>query len=378
MATSAEPTLLSGTVLRYYTDKTGYVTAADIQTADGVKMVHFPANRASYLYDNAPVGGAINVWVAPSASDANYWNVVGYGADRPTVWWNTVAVSDVDWLQAEPYINAGAQETFVSGDLKGVVTGNNSEILALVIKNDNGWSLVRVPPQMRQIAPGHNGTERITPLMRNATVEVVGVPEAPRVGGLSNLNSTIAADTIRINGDTVGAIGLPAIKLRNSDSLFGFDIGGSINNDMSQEEVRAFNRGYHRYRPITTTVTTTTESTTMPSSNTTMDNSMASNTTTTTTTTSQTATGQVMIVAADGTQLPVVEKDHKLWVKSADGTLTRLKKERGKYVVPSSMTGARMMMVMSDGRQMNMNTVNGRLVVVLADGTTAPVTLHTP
>jgi hypothetical protein len=359
--TKTEPVLLTGTVLRYYTDKTGYVTAADIQTADGVKMVHFPANRAAYLYANAPVGGAVNVWVAPSAADAKTWNVVGYGADRPEVWWNTSLPSDVAWLQAEPYFDAGVRETSIGGNLKGVVTGNNSEILALVVKNDKGWVLVRVSPQLRQVAPGHDATRRVTPLMRNALVYVVGMPEAPRVGGLSNYATTIAAETIRINGDTVGAIGLPAIQERNSDTFLGFNIGGSINNDMSLEEMRANNLGYHRYQPVTTT---TSQGATTPSS------SAAA--------TNRTAVGRVMIVLPNGAQLPVVERDRKLWIISADGSLTRLKEEKGKYIVPASMKGACMMMVMSDGRQMNMDTVKGQLVVVLPDGTMAPVTLHTP
>ena len=37
----AQETQVSGTVLRYYTDAAGYVTAMDVQTANGVQMVTF-------------------------------------------------------------------------------------------------------------------------------------------------------------------------------------------------------------------------------------------------------------------------------------------------------------------------------------------------
>jgi hypothetical protein len=359
--TTAEPTLVSGTVVRYYVDPTGYVTAADIQTAEGVRMVHFPANRASYIYTNAPVGGTVNLWVAPSANDATYYSVVGWGQDRPGYWWGTVQTTALDWLKAEPYINAGAQQVEVDGTLKGAVTDDNGEILALVIDTGTSMNLVRVPPEMRQIAPDHTGDERVTPLFRNAAVEVVGVPEAPRVGGLVGYSQTIAANSIRINGDTVGAIGLPARKVGNAGSLFDWNFGGV--DEMSADEVRAYNMGYRTYVPITTTISSA---------------PMGSMTTTTTTTTTSSATGQVKIVAADGTQYPVVQRDGNLWAQAADGTLTRIQKRNGKYVVPASMTGARMVMVMADGSQLNMDTVNGQLMVVMADGSMAPVTLHTP
>jgi hypothetical protein len=260
---------------------------------------------------------------------------------------------------------AGAQEIKTSGALKGVVTDDNGEILALVIDSGSGFNLVRVPPELRQIAPDHIGDSRITPLFRNADVQVVGVPEATRAGGLLGYTRTIAADTIRINGDTVGSIGLPARKVGNAGSLFDWNFGGV--NEMNADELRAYNMGYRTYVPVTTVIT---PDTTAAPATTSM--------TTTTTTTTSSATGQVKIVAADGTSYPVVEKDGKLWAKAADGTLTRIQKQNGKYVVPASMAGARMVMVMADGSQMNMDTVNGQLMVIMADGSMAPVTLHTP
>lgn len=357
-----EPVLINGTVVRYYVDATGYVTAADVQTTEGVRMVRFPANRASYLYTNAPIGGTTYLWVTPNASNQNEWHVVGYGQPRPAYWWNPVTTTGLGWLKAEPYIMAGAREIKTSGRLRGVVTDDNGEILALVVNTDSGHNLVRVPPELRQIAPDHTGDRRVTPLFRNAVVEVVGTPEATRVGGLMGYSHTIAANSIRIDGDTVGAIGLPARKIDDSGSLFDWNFGG--NDNMSADELRAYDMGYRTYVPITTTVHT---GAVVPAS-----------TMTTTTTTTQLATGRVMIVTADGSMMPVVQRDGNYWVQAADGTLTRLRRENGRYVVPANMTGARMMMVMSDGRRMEMDTVNGQLVVIMPDGTRSPVTLHTP
>jgi hypothetical protein len=361
-----EPTAVSGTVAHYYVDRTGYVTAMDVQTANGLEMVHFPANRASAIYGMYPTGGKVDVWVLPSTNmGEHHWDAVGAGTDRPAVWWNVVKTTDVDWLSAEPYIDAGAKETSVSGNLKGIMTNQNGEILALALESSTGKVLVRVPPEVRQIAPDHRGDERITPLYKNAFVEVVGTPESARRGGLMAYNKYIAANSIRVDGDTVGAIGLPAMSKHRSDTILGWNVGGSINDNMVDK--KQGRTGYMEYMPI---------------SNEGMTSAPAGTSTTTTTTTTSTstemATGRVMVVGADGSMMSVVKKGSKMYVTAADGTLTELKKQNGKYVVPATMAGARMMMVMADGSKMDMDTVNGQLMVKMADGSMAPVTLHTP
>src|SRR5687767_1939249 len=53
---ATEPTMVSGTVVRYYTDRSGYVTAADVQTANGIQMVHFSPGMGRRLYTTS--GGA--------------------------------------------------------------------------------------------------------------------------------------------------------------------------------------------------------------------------------------------------------------------------------------------------------------------------------
>jgi len=371
---TSEPTLVSGTVVRYYVDRTGYVTAMDVQTANGIQMVTFPANRATTIYNLHPVGGNIDAWVVPGAAGTGQWTAVGTGADRPQVWWHTFAVSDIDWLEAEPYFEAGATETFVSGDLEGVVVNDSGDVLALVLDTGNGRAMVRVPPQVRHVAPGHEGDERVAALFRGAEVTAVGTLEAPRRGGLlGTYNQVFAANTLTVNGRSVGAIGIPRIRLASQNTLLDWNVGGP--DVITEEERRAATMGYRTYIPLTTGpvgVGTTTDM------GTTGTGTTGAGMAPTSTTTTETQTGRVMVVAADGSMLPVVRKDGGLHIQAADGTLTEINRRDGKYVVPESMTGARMMMVMSDDRQMEMDTVDGNLMVIMPDGSMAPVTLHTP
>jgi len=371
---TSEPTLISGTVVRYYVDRTGYVTAMDVQTANGIQMVTFPANRATTIYNLHPVGGNIDAWVVPGAAGTGQWTAVGTGADRPQVWWHTFAVSDIDWLEAEPYFEAGATETFVSGDLEGVVVNDSGDVLALVLDTGNGRAMVRVPPQVRHVAPGHEGDERVAALFRGAEVTAVGTLEAPRRGGLlGTYNQVFAANTLTVNGRSVGAIGIPRIRLASQNTLLDWNVGGP--DVITEEERRAATMGYRTYIPLTTGpvgVGTTTDM------GTTGTGTTGAGMAPTSTTTTETQTGRVMVVAADGSMLPVVRKDGGLHIQAADGTLTEINRRDGKYVVPESMTGARMMMVMSDDRQMEMDTVDGNLMVIMPDGSMAPVTLHTP
>jgi hypothetical protein len=334
----------------------------DVQTANGVQFVTFPANRAGAIYGMYPTGGNIDVWVTPGMT-ANQWYAVGSGTARPVTWWRTFSVNDIDWLRAEPYFEAGAQQTSVSGSLKGVVADQTGDILALVLRNDSGTTLVRVPPQVRQHAPNYVGDDRIAYLMKGALVEAVGTPEAPRYGGIMGLyDNRLAANSLRVNGKVVGAIGIGAVKVTEDESLLNWNIGKGLNDKSTEDERRAAAMGYRVYVPLTTTSMVAPAGTVMTSS----------------TTTTETATGRVMIVAADNTMYPVVRREGRLWAQAADGTLTEIKKSGGKYVVPTTWTGARMVMVMPNGSQMNMDTVNGQLMVLMADGSMAPVTLHTP
>src|SRR4028118_1026068 len=77
----SQPTLVTGTVLRYYVDRAGYVTAMDVQTAEGVQFVRFSPGMGTRLYNTYPVGGTASVYVM--GSPTSRWDVVSVGATAP-------------------------------------------------------------------------------------------------------------------------------------------------------------------------------------------------------------------------------------------------------------------------------------------------------
>lgn len=358
-ASSVEPTMVTGTIDNYYVDRSGFVTAMGVKTANGTEYVRFSPSKAETLYQQYPVGSTVNVWVTPGTmGNARYWDARGLGTNKPAVWMPVNTTSDYDWLNAEAYVlPAGTNTSWngtVDGNLKGVVMDKNDDVVGLVVNTDNGTALVRVPPELRQNARGYIGTNRVAPLFQGARIRVTGTPEAPRLGVLSVYPWRVAANTISVNGKSAGAIGIQMLPAAQRDALIDFSIGGDATKTRMLD-AQAARMGYRIYNAS--------------------DSAGTANTNMSMT---QQATGRVMIVTADGQLLPVVKMNRKIYVTDAGGKNLELMKVNGKYVVPASMEGARMQMVMSDGRRMEMDTVDGQLMVVMADGTMAPVTLHTP
>ena len=295
-----QPMQVSGTVLRYYVDRSGYVTAMDVQTADGVKMVRFAPGMGQRLYANYPVGGQAAVWVTGSdMMGMTRYDVVGMGETMPAggMMKPMTMATDLYLLNAEPWIMANSDQVQFTGTLKEIVIGETGEVLGLVLdgvklKNAKGMMkkgmmkkdmameggamggstmmsdnammmddkkmgdmmmgdmmmgkgevLVRVPRASRHVNPGGIGTRRVTPLFRGAKVEVVGYPEAPMYGTISQYNQRVAANVLVVNGRAVGAVGIPAMDRDRSRSLLNFNIGGS------DEEKSASSMGYRTYDP---------------------------------------------------------------------------------------------------------------------------------
>jgi len=302
---SMQPMPVSGTVLRYYTDRSGYVTAMDVQTAEGVRMVRFSPGMAQRLYSTYPVGGQITGTVQPSmAMGMTRYDLVGMGDTAPAAgMMQPYTVSDVELLRADPFITAGSRMTQFRGKLQSVVTDDRGEILGLVLQDISpagilgGMSggmaggtmasttgsmdasgtmaggtmtgsmdasgtmaggtgmmggmmggqntvLVRVPRELR-----HNtgmqmaGSERVTPLFKGADVGVVGYNESPRYGVVSNYGGRVAASALVVNGRAVGAVGLPMMTTGSGSTLLPINIGGTT------EEQSARNMGYMTYSP---------------------------------------------------------------------------------------------------------------------------------
>jgi hypothetical protein len=295
----SQPTLVTGTVLRYYVDRSGYVTAMDVQTAEGVQFVRFSPGMGTRLYNTYPVGGTTSVYVM--GSPTTRWDVVSVGATAPAPGGMMMpyTVTDAELLDAEPYIMAGAKMVTMTGKLRNMIVNDRGEIVGLILGGGNNNKmggmvqnasmtsgdgttmtssstasgdtmtttttttttntvgmgsmmgmeprgiLVRVPREFRHIAPGYAGTERVTPLFKGAVVEVTGYPEAPRFGVLDVYNHRIAANALVVNGRAVGAIGIPMMAEKASRALFGgVDIGGT---GRTSEEMRAAGMGYTVY-----------------------------------------------------------------------------------------------------------------------------------
>jgi hypothetical protein len=240
---SLAPMPINGQVLRYYTDRSGFVTAMDVQTADGVRLLRFAPDLGQRLYTTYPIGGTVDVYVvgSPYMGDTRY-DVVSIGKEVPRAgYMQPYMVRDVDLLEADPYIEIGAQQKNVTGKLQRVITNEKGDVLGLVLDNN---TLVRVPREARSIAPGYAGTSRITPLFKGASVVATGYDEAPRFGVISVYPERLAARAIVVNGRSVGGVGFPRFDTTSKEVLLNTNIMGP---DTSADELKAVGMGYNSY-----------------------------------------------------------------------------------------------------------------------------------
>jgi len=294
MAMSSTPQQVTGTVQRYYVDRNGYVSAMDVQTANGTDMVRFAPGMGQRIFSTYPVGGQASVWVMGSSYGMGMtrWDVVGMGNTMPTAMMTPYMTSDLELLQSEPYISTGAKLVTMSGMLKRFITGSNGEVLGIVLSHPHmssmmnrhikdakmntpapsgsmsagmmagdmgmmgGDLLVRVPREERQVDPGAAGTARRAGLFKGADVEVTGYPEAASYGVMSIYPERIAATAIVVNGRAVGAVGFPRMMRGSHDTLIGFDLGGTSKSGKGKgmmsstpEEMSAMRSGYMTYDP---------------------------------------------------------------------------------------------------------------------------------
>jgi hypothetical protein len=359
-----EPIAVTGTVDNYWLDRSGYVSAMSLNTGgDKKEIIRFSPSQARRLYTKYPVGSDITVWVTPGHGKRKYWNARALGADRPVIWYPVNTTSDFDWLSARAYVLPDTKHSVVTGKLRGIVTDKSNDVLALAIETPTGHTLVRVPPELRQVSRGHIGSERVAPLFKGSNVEVRGIVEAPRWGVLTPFSSRIAADTIAINGKHAGSIGIQSLPRDSRESLLNWNIGG-LNND-SIFDSQAAELGYGIYRPEGEPMGENMAAALRPSNNATVAIG------------STRATGRVVLRKPSGEELPVVEKNGRYFAQASGGRSYEIRHHDGRFAVPVPLEGSRMQMIMADNTKYEMDTVDGRLMVVLADGTKSAVTLHT-
>ena len=238
---SMAPMMVTGTVVRYYVDRAGYVSAMDVQTADGVRMVRFSPSMAQKITGMYPVGSQATVSATSSMMGGmTRYDLAGMGEMMPApgAMMMPMMISELDVLKAQPYVMIGAKSMTYNGKLTGYIAEPASgEVLALILDEK---TLVRVPIQNR-LPQASMAPEGVTNLLKGADVLVSGIEEAPRYGVMSPYMTRVAATGITIGGQTLGPFGFGKVKPNKKKStLFGFDLKiGS-----APEEVMANEQGY--------------------------------------------------------------------------------------------------------------------------------------
>lgn len=229
------PMLVSGTVQNYYVDRAGYVSAMDVQTADGVKMVRFSPSMAQRVTALYPVGSSASVYVTSNMMGkmTNY-DLAGVGPDMPTPTTMMMPsnISPTDVLKSTPYIQIGSKEKTFSGKLTGYISDPmNGEVLGIIL---NDKTLVRIPADNRLVQASTSPTG-ITPLFAGSDVVVRGYEESPLYGVVSPFESRVSANSIAVNGEALGPLGFGKI-MASRKPLLGFNLnffGGKAPKDMS-------------------------------------------------------------------------------------------------------------------------------------------------
>ena len=250
MTPTMMPTAVMGTIKSYYVNQAGYVSAMDITTADGVKMVRFMPAMAQRVIALYPPGTEnVTVYVTSKMmGKMTAYDLAGVGPDMPTpsqmqMMMMPNDIDAIDVLKAQPYVMLGAKEKTYVGNLTGYIADPKSgDILAIVIDKD---TLVRVPMENRLVQASTNPAG-ITPLFKNASVVVKGYEEAPLYGVVTPFTKRVAATGISVNGRTLGPLGFGKIQTKRKP-LLGFNLnffGGSAPEEISAD---ANEMGYMSY-----------------------------------------------------------------------------------------------------------------------------------
>lgn len=277
MADSA-PMMVSGKVNNYWTDSSGYVTAIDVQTANGPAVVRFAPGMSTRAMQMYPVGSTADLWVKGSMENGmQKWDLVGMGNKQPSSWYPTMSSPGLSSLTALPYVSGAPTIMSVAGKLKKVVVNDDGQILGLIIEtgwlgkgavrrtmggqnmpaevawqsSEGGapmWTLVRVPMEGMSAPNGMEGMRRKTPLMLNDDIEATGYVEAPLYGTSSPYAYRFASTGISVNGRGVGQMGFGLYK-PNTKTLFNFDLNLPLIGGGTNMTLPVVPEGYEVYNP---------------------------------------------------------------------------------------------------------------------------------
>jgi len=212
MILSANPVQTSGTVEKYYTDRSGFVTAMDLSTSTmGVQKVRFAPSWASRLWQDHPTGSTLDGWVV-QGNDGIY-NLVSIGADRPDRFLTNDFHTGTERLQSTPWIWRDSKTETVTGELNKVIISEKGEVLALELKDG---TLVRVPRTVKNQEQGAHGSKHEAQLFKGAEVTAWGPQVWQARGDISIYGQRIATTGLSINGKTVSAIGIQNFDTNSS------------------------------------------------------------------------------------------------------------------------------------------------------------------
>lgn len=212
------PMQVSGTVEKYYTDRSGLVTAMDLSTSTmGAQKVRFASSWASRLWHDNPVGSKLDGWVVKSKD--GIFNLVAIGADRPNRFLTNNFHTGRELLLSTAWIGGNGKTETVTGELNKVIVSRWSEVLALELKDG---TLILIPPTVKNQEGARRTTTANTitgSLFKGAEVTAWGYQVWNARGDISIYGQRIAATGISINGKTISAIGIQ--NMRTGPSLMG-------------------------------------------------------------------------------------------------------------------------------------------------------------
>lgn len=206
-----QPILLTGIVQRYYADRSGFATAMELKMADGMSsFIRFAPNMGQYLIQTYPIGSNAALWTrenpqpTESKSATEQWNLIGWGRSVPVKGFQPPYLeSEMNWLEARPWVVEGTPFTTVRGRLHHLVIGDHGEVAALALTSltttpSHPDILVTVPPEMRQGPPTTSAD--LPTFLPGTLIEARGLPIFPRPGAVSTYTLHLAASTIALNG----------------------------------------------------------------------------------------------------------------------------------------------------------------------------------
>jgi len=344
---ATDPVQISGTVRQYFTNRAGYVTALNLETASGTEQVRFAPSWAKRLLDHHAVGEKLDGWVIPHHKKGETWNdLVSLGAERPQRFLTDKFHSGAQKLDDGSWVWKKSKNVRITGQLDKVVINDKGDVLALVLNNG---ALIRVPRTVRNEELGAAGTDAIAPLFKNVDVTAWGPREWQARGDVSLYNQYLATDGISINGRPVSAIGIPRFPV-NGQTLSSWNI-----NPIGAQAVEVIGVN-GEYSPF--------------------DINMAAKPLPYAFTGSvgDAHVGRAMLQTDTGEFYPAVHEGLQVFVL-ADRKTHEMPLVNGAYQLPTQLPNSKLVMVMDDGRQFDMESSGNQLFVILPDGNKSPVHL---